>query len=141
MKEMPAFAYWFDRFTEGQPFRVDLVVPTDNILKEKADVGQEHMSQFFEWLPWHAGRYEEVPRDPEGRRAQIEGMVRNRGEWVRKNVPQEIVDQWLPGRDCRYCEAFQISEYGEQPGDETLASLFPIVGCGATSYGRSSRTP
>jgi hypothetical protein len=127
LKRMPAFAYWFDRFTEGQPFRVDLVVPTDNVLKEKADVGQEHISQFFEWLPWHAGRYEEVPKDSEGRRKQIEDMVKNRGSMVRSHVPEEIVQKWTPGREFQYCEAFQICEYGERPGDDTLRELFPIA--------------
>ncbi len=127
LKRMPVFAYWFDRFTEGQPFRADLLVPTDSILKEKADVGQEHVSQFFEWLPWHAGRYEEVPQDPAGRRKQIEDMVRNRGEWVRKHISEEIVQKWAPRRDVHCCEAFQISEYGDMPGDETLRTLFPIA--------------
>jgi LmbE family N-acetylglucosaminyl deacetylase len=126
LKQMPVFAYWFDRFTEGQPFRADILVPTDSVLKEKADVGQEHISQFFEWLPWHAGRYDEVPQDPAERRKGIEEMVRGRGEWVRNHIPEEIVQKWAPGREIRCCEAFQISEYGHTPDEAALGRLFPI---------------
>ena len=128
MKRMPTFAYWFDGFTEGQPFRVDVVVPIDSVLKEKADVGEAHVSQFYEWLPWHAGKLDEVPVDAAGRRAQMEEMVKRRGEWIRGNVPQEIAEKWAPGREFNCCEAFQISEYGEQPGDDELRRLFPIDG-------------
>lgn len=128
LKRMPVFGYWFDSFTEGQPFVVDIFVPTDSVLKEKADVGQEHISQFFEWLPWHAGNYEKVPKDPGERRKQIEEMVDRRGAWVRQNVPEAVAEKWAPGREFGHCEAFQISEYGSRPDDETLARLFPIEG-------------
>jgi LmbE family N-acetylglucosaminyl deacetylase len=127
LKRMPVFAYWFDRFTEGQPFRADVPVPIDSVIREKADVGQEHVSQFYEWLPWHAGRYEEVPQDAEGRRRMMEEMVRNRGEWVRENLPDELLRKWAPNRDVQCCEAFQICEYGELPGEDALVQLFPVA--------------
>ncbi len=128
LRRMPVFAYWLDTFTEGGVFRPDILVPTDSVIQEKADIAQEHVSQFYEWLPWHAGRLEEVSDDPAERRRSAEGMARGRGEWVRRQTPDALVERWAPGRDVTCCETFQISEYGERPDDGALRGLFPVDG-------------
>src|SRR5688500_12716620 len=55
LDRMPLFAYWYDRFREGAPFRPDVVVPIDTVLDAKTDMVRAHESQFFEWLPFNDG--------------------------------------------------------------------------------------
>lgn len=124
LDRMPVFAYWFDGFCEGGPFRPDVVVPIDAVMERKAEIARAHESQLFEWLPYNAGTLDQVPEDREGRRAYALDRMERRGrrvmEGCRERAPGEIPTGW------EYAEAFQISEYGRQPDAEELRRLFPL---------------
>lgn len=117
---MPVFAYWWDRFTEPTPFRVDVAVPIDDTLEQKIDMICRHESQFFEWLPYNAGMFKEVPRDPAGRRVMIADKYRSKASTIR-----EACAACLPSGSW-YAEAFQVSEYGRQPPMDELRQFFPV---------------
>lgn len=124
LDRMPVFAYWFDRFREGGLFRPDVVVPIDSVLERKAELALAHESQLFEWLPYNAGTAANVPSDAEGRRRYARERMEARGAWVAEAC-RESAPGLVPG-GCRAAEAFQISEYGRQPGPEELSALFPM---------------
>src|SRR2546423_15406098 len=44
LDRMPVFAYWQDDFTEGSPFRADVVVPIDDTIEQKIDMVCAHAS-------------------------------------------------------------------------------------------------
>jgi LmbE family N-acetylglucosaminyl deacetylase len=123
LDRMPVFAYWFDRFHEGGEFRPDVVVPIDAVIEEKMRVAMAHESQIFEWLPYNAGTLDQVPSDRESREAYARTRIVARAERVAAAC-RELAPARLPA-DCRLAEAFQISEYGRQPGPEELVALFP----------------
>jgi LmbE family N-acetylglucosaminyl deacetylase len=125
LKRMPVFAYWWDRFEEIKPFRPDVVVPIDDVIEQKIDMVMAHESQVFEWLPYNAGRLDEVPDDPEARRDFLARGIRSRGERVRNSCLKRI-KELFGDREIKYAEAFQISQYGRQPDEEELKGMFPI---------------
>ncbi|MCY4595757.1 MAG: PIG-L family deacetylase [Bryobacterales bacterium] len=120
----PLFLYFSDRFTRPQPFRPDIVVSIDDVVEKKYAALDAHVSQFYEWLPWHAGRLDEVPKDPKGRLA-----------WLKAARSLEISDAWREAARARYgaaadsierAEAFEITEYGLQPTEAQIRRLMPF---------------
>jgi LmbE family N-acetylglucosaminyl deacetylase len=126
LERMPVLAYWLDRFREGAgAFRPDVVVPIDSAMEEKARMAAAHESQMFEWLPWVRGERDfRIGDGPEARveyaRKMMEGRGRMELEACLRDAPQ------LVPAGCRFVEAYQISEYGEQVGREELMGLFPV---------------
>jgi N-acetylglucosamine malate deacetylase 1 len=118
LARMPVLAYWWDRFREGGAFRTDVVVPIDPVLEQKVRMGMEHASQLYEWLPYNAGKLENVPEDPDGRLAFARERFEARAAAVR--------EQCAPDAAFHFAEAFQISEYGRQPAASELEELFPL---------------
>jgi N-acetylglucosamine malate deacetylase 1 len=127
LDRMPVFAYWYDDFSEVTPFRADVVVPIDDVLDQKIDMTCAHVSQMFEWLPYNAGRLDQVPpeSDTAGRREMMAKHVRSRGEHRREKT-KEILERQYGLNEFRYAEAFQICEYGRIPSAEELRELFPL---------------
>ncbi|MCS6777924.1 MAG: PIG-L deacetylase family protein [Chloroherpetonaceae bacterium] len=127
LERMPVFAYWHDDFTEGGRFRADVVVPIDDVIEYKIDMAAAHVSQVFEWLPYNAGRLEQVPpaTDPAARRQMIAGRIRAEGERQRTQT-QELLERQYGPNTVQYVEAFQICEYGRVPDATELRELFPL---------------
>ena len=124
IRKNPLFLYFSDRFTRPQPFRPDIVVAIDDVLDKKYSALDAHVSQFYEWLPWHAGVLDRVPKDPAGRL-----------EWLKSARRFSIRDAWREAARARYgdaadeirnAEAFEITEYGMQPSEEEIRRLLPF---------------
>lgn len=124
LDRMPVFAYWFDGFREGGTFRPDVVVPLDSILDTKTTIVTKHVSQVFEWLPYNRGDLQNVPADEGGRWNYIHYRTQQQGHRIAEACRKMAPDRTPP--DCRYAEAFQISEYGRQPSAEDLVRFFPV---------------
>ena len=125
LRRMPIFAYWSDRFREGGAFRPDVVIPIDAALEIKASIGLQHESQIFEWLPYNAGRLDEVPAGAADRRRYVLERLRARGAAVLAR-PGTREALGPAAATTTAAEAFQISEYGRQPSEAELRALFPL---------------
>ena len=84
-----------------------------------------HVSQFYEWLPWLDGRFDEVPKDPAARRT-----------WLSKSASAASRPRCAPRsrrlrqgsrRKVEHAEAFEICEYGRRPTPEDIKRLFPFL--------------
>ena len=124
IRKNPLFLYFSDRFTRPQPFRPDIVVSIDDVIDKKYEALDSHVSQFYEWLPWHAGTLDQVPKDP-----------RERLEWLRSNRRFSMPETWRDAARARYgeaaaeirhAEAFEITEYGLQPDELDIRRLVPF---------------
>jgi len=127
LEKNPIFFYYQDRFLRPNPFRPDVAVDITPVIAKKAHALAAHESQYFEWLPWIGGYLEKVPKDP----SQREG-------WLLKEQEREIapelrssLEKWY-GREragkVRFVEAFEICEYGKQPGEDEIRRIFPMLG-------------
>jgi len=127
LRRNPVFMYFQDGFQKPSPFRPDVAVAIDDVIEKKIDVLDAHVSQMYEWLAWHAGELDQVPKDPRARR-----------EWLKKQRTQRVVPtpavrealvKWYgaeAGQKAQYAEAFEVCEYGRRPSEGDLRQLFPF---------------
>ena len=74
LRKNPVFLYFEDRFQKPAPFRPDIAVSIDDVIDKKVDMLDAHVSQMYEWLPWHDGSLAEVPKDPAARKAWLKAQ-------------------------------------------------------------------
>ncbi len=124
LKRNPVFLYFEDGFQKPAPFTPDVAVSIDDTWARKVDMLDAHVSQMYEWLPWHAGRLDEVPADPAARKAWL---AKTRAGRISPAVRAALVTRYGPeaGAQVRYAEAFELCEYGRRPSPEDLSQIFP----------------
>jgi LmbE family N-acetylglucosaminyl deacetylase len=124
LRKNPVFLYFYDGFQRPQPFRPDIVISLDDVIDKKFAALDAHVSQFYEWLAWHAGVLNEVPKDP-----------KKRLEWLKTARPQRVRAEWkdslrkwygAKADSVQHAEAFEVTEYGRQPSDEEMRKLMPF---------------
>ena len=126
LRKNPVFLYYEDRFQRPNPFRPDVTVILDQVIDQKIDALDSHVSQFYEWLPWVDGRLAEVPKDPAARKAWLK---RSRTSRISPDVRSSLLKWYGPekGNAAQYYEAFEICEYGAQPNEARVRQLFPML--------------
>jgi LmbE family N-acetylglucosaminyl deacetylase len=124
LRKNPVFLYFADRFTRPQPFRPDVVVAIDDVIDKKIDMLDAHVSQMYEWLPWHDGKLAEVPQGPGARKKWVFTQRANKvpAEW------KPAIEKWYGAKaaSIQYAEAFEITEYGRRPDEAEIRKLFPF---------------
>jgi LmbE family N-acetylglucosaminyl deacetylase len=126
LRKNPVFLYYEDGFQRPNPFRPDVAVALDDVIDEKINALDSHVSQFYEWLPWVDGKLEEVPKDHAERKAWLK---RARTREITPAVREALV-KWYgseKGNATKYYEAFEICEYGARPNEARLHQLFPML--------------
>jgi LmbE family N-acetylglucosaminyl deacetylase len=129
LKRNPVFMYYSDRFQRPNPFRADMVVPTDDVMDKKLAALDAIESQFFEGgAEGSAGL---IPNDEEGREARRKRVRQGfmaRDAAVAKKYRSKLGE--LVGADrankVQAAEAFEVCEYGRQPNAAELRQLFPF---------------
>jgi LmbE family N-acetylglucosaminyl deacetylase len=127
LKNNPLFLYVSDRFQRPNPFRPDIAIDISSVINKKIDALDAHVSQFYEWLPW-TEHDTSVPPDAiarkkwltekRGTRNQVSAAVlESLGKWYGKDQASKI----------QFAEAFEICEYGKNPGAEDIRRLFPML--------------
>jgi LmbE family N-acetylglucosaminyl deacetylase len=132
LRKNPVFAYLADPFQRPNPFRPDVVVAIDDVFQKKIDMLDAHESQFYEWMAWHAGALDQVPKDKAARKAwlatqwtgyvAIFGLDPSRPDW--KAALEKRYGARASG--VHHAEAFEIAEYGQRPDEAALRALFPF---------------
>ena len=127
LEKNPVFLYCEDRFQKPTPFEPDIAVTIDAVAEKKVDALDAHVSQFYEWLPWTMGRFNEVPQDEVARK----GWLANWRMRPIKPATRKALIQWYGsevGENVQQAEAFEICEYGVQPDEDRIRELFPMLG-------------
>lgn len=126
LRKNPVFLYYQDHFQRPNPFSPDIAVDIDDVIDQKIDALDAHVSQFYEWLPWVDGKLADVPKDPVERKAWLK---RTRTGPISPAVRASLVKWYGPekGNAVKYYEAFEICEYGSQPDEATIRKLFPML--------------
>src|SRR4051812_14618368 len=111
LRNNPTFFYYQDNFQRPNPFRPDVAVSLDEVIDQKVDALDSHVSQFYEWLPWVDGKLNDVPKDPAERKGWLK---RTRSHEPTREIRASLV-KWYgeqKGNATKYYEAFEICEYG-----------------------------
>lgn len=125
LRKNPVFMYFQDGFQKPSPFSPDVAVSIDDVFDKKIEMLDAHVSQMYEWLPWHAGTLDRVPKDPAGRK-----------QWLRETRAVTITPavraalaRWYgadKAQTIKQAEAFETCEYGTRPNEADLRRLFPF---------------
>lgn len=143
MQIMPVIIFNEDRFRSPE-FRGDIVIDMDDVIDVKLKIADLNESQVYEWLAYNHGE-EPVPTDKEERFEWLKGMnitadttdeeimAASRGYAVRFAKPavrfrKELIEKYGEerGSKIKYAEAYEISEYGTQPSEEMMKTMFPF---------------
>lgn len=125
LKKNPVFLFAADRFQKPNPFEADVVIDIDEVFKQKIYGMAAHESQYFEWLPWTSGTLESIPEGEEDRLAYLA----KRRSFAPSETIRESLKEWYGDKaeGIQHVEAFEICEYGKQPGKQELLRLFPML--------------
>jgi LmbE family N-acetylglucosaminyl deacetylase len=126
LKKNPVFLYTEDNFQKPYPFQPDIAVDITSVFDQKIYSMSAHESQFFEWLPWTSGTLNQVPETKEER---LKWLADWRKPRVKENVRSSLI-KWYGenrGNQAKYAEAFEVCEYGRQPSDDEIKTLFPML--------------
>jgi N-acetylglucosamine malate deacetylase 1 len=128
----PLFLYSSDGFKKPYQFRADVVVALDDVFDQKLAALHLMPSQVYEGGA--NGSAEHVAREvpPASDEAARKTWLRKR--WTARQSGEadrfrEALIKWYgPGQggDVKLAEAFEICEYGRQPGEAELRKLFPF---------------
>ncbi len=125
LERNPVFLYAEDHFQKPNPFEPDIAVDIGPVFEQKIYALAAHASQHFDWLPWTRGALDRIPEDEASR---LEMLARGR-----TNAPDEAVKaclrKWYGEKagQIGLAEAFEICEYGKQPGESEILRLFPML--------------
>jgi LmbE family N-acetylglucosaminyl deacetylase len=124
----PVFMYYSDDFKHPYEFRADIVVSIDAVAEKKWACISAMPSQFGDADSWQARTRPDVPQAPAARSQFLLEMVKQRNEAVANQYRSQLVALYGAerGKQVRYAEAFQISQYGRQPAAAELRKMFPI---------------
>lgn len=126
LKKNPVFLYLQDHFQKPTPFKADITVDITSVFDKKMDALDAHPSQFYEWLPWTAGRLSEVPKSEKDKR---EFLIKGWSRPVSDNARASLT-KWYgseKANKAKHVESFEVCEYGKQPTDEDIRRLFPML--------------
>ena len=127
LKKNPVFLYYQDHFQRPNPFRPDIAVDITSVYDKKISALDAHQSQMYEWLPWIGHYSDQVPN---GKNDRIKWLAQRQAVAITPEVRASL-GKWYgkdKGEQVKYAEAFEICEYGAQPGDEEIKRLFPMLG-------------
>ena len=131
LKKNPVFLYSSDSFKKPYPFKADIAVSIDDVFEQKVDALMALESQTFEGGA--LGSEEQMADAPPASHPEL------RRAWLRERWDRRAGDEAHRFRDAmarwygaeqskkvKYAEAFEICEYGRQPTETEIRSLFPL---------------
>ncbi len=127
LKTNPVFLYTQDNFQKPDPFEPDIAVDITSVYKQKVYAMSAHVSQFFEWLPWTAGKLDMVPK---GEQERLDWLANFRKSPIQDDVRKSL-EKWYGksiAEKAEMAECFMICEYGRRPSDDEIRKLFPMLG-------------
>jgi LmbE family N-acetylglucosaminyl deacetylase len=127
LKKNPVFLFTEDGFQKPYPFQPDIAVDITSVYDQKIYSAAAHESQFFEWLPWTAGKLSEVPVTPE---ARLKWLAEMRKPKISVKT-HESLKKWYGAEkvnNIKAAESFELCEYGRRPSDDEIKRLFPMLG-------------
>ena len=132
LKKNPVFLYSSDRFQKPYPFEADIAIDVGPVFEKKVNALTALVSQTYEGgALGSAETMAEAPPEsqPELRTAWL------KERWVRRQQAEAkqsrgALIRWYgekKANEIEYAEAFEICEYGRQPNDAEIRTLFPFL--------------
>lgn len=130
IKRNPVFMYFPDSFTRPYPFTADIAISIDDVFDKKLHAIDALESQVYEGGALGSAEtlVERSAGNAEARKIWL------RRAWDRRQGGlatrfRDSLKQWYgeeQGNAVKYCEAFEVCEYGKRPTKDELKELFPF---------------
>jgi LmbE family N-acetylglucosaminyl deacetylase len=127
LRNQPFIFYMSDEFTLPGPFVPRIAIDIDDVIERKTAILNCHVSQVYEWLPWADGYPDTVPpADEKSRFAWLTAGIQKQDAPVAETCRELLKKRYgeAKGAGTKYCEAFQLCEYGRQAEEKTVQELF-----------------
>jgi N-acetylglucosamine malate deacetylase 1 len=127
----PIFCYYEDRFKKPNPFTPDVVVGIDDVIDKKLAAVESLHSQFFEGGANGGPQFVPDPANAAAvaaRKKEVRDAFDGRFAATAKRFGLQLTERYGADRAkaVKYAEAFEVCEYGRQPGRDELKKLFPF---------------
>ncbi|PHS11193.1 MAG: GlcNAc-PI de-N-acetylase [Blastopirellula sp.] len=127
LRKDPVVAYMPDLFTRPAPMQPQVVLDITQHVDTIVNMLACHRSQVFEWLAYEGGLLEAVPANEEDKIIWLKGWLLQHIRPRTKHFQTEMNAAF--GTDAassvELIEAFEVSEYAQQPDRRLLEQLFP----------------
>jgi LmbE family N-acetylglucosaminyl deacetylase len=122
-------AYMPDLFTKPYPLSPDIVLDITPYFDRIVAMLACHRSQVYEWLPFNAGISEQLPASADGRIEWLGKWFEQRASTVADRFRDRLIEVYgeQRGRDIRFAEAYEISEYAGDLDTELQSRLFSFM--------------
>lgn len=125
LRQDPVVAYMCDLFSRPAPMRADVLLDVSEEFDMFVQMAACHVSQFFEWLPYHDGILDTVPSTAHERHVWLCARLAEFHRARCTTFQDEIVARGVPlDLDLRL-EVFEISEYAGSADAAAILRLFP----------------
>jgi LmbE family N-acetylglucosaminyl deacetylase len=137
----PVILYFSDAFQKPCRFEPHVVVDIEGEFDRLTKMLHCHQSQFYEWLPYNAGYFDEVPKGDADRRQWLADRIRRRIQPLADRYRDLVIRTYGPedGAGVRYVEVFEISEYGAPLDVPAWTRLFPFLPPGSSTISPFTR--
>jgi hypothetical protein len=130
LKKNPLFLYFNDPFKKPYKFEIDVVIDIDCVTQNKAKALNHHESQFWEWMPWIDRKLHLLePLKTEEQKFQF--LLDEYCEKVSESPEKQDKINLLYKREStyctKYCESFEICEYGIRLDEQNIKIYFPMI--------------
>ncbi len=125
LRSDPVVAYVSDLFTRPNSLRANIVVDIAAEFETVVRMAACHRSQFFEWLPYHDGKLQEVPESDAAKLEWLNGWLTQFVQLRWKHFQGEVSPRLLSSSSTPLIEVYEISEYAGKLSQQVRAKLFP----------------
>jgi len=129
LRQNPVIAYLSDEFHHPYPFTPAVAIDVGPVLDQIVAMLDCHVSQFYEWLPYNQRIESDVPADHNQRREWLQRQIEARLARVADRFRDLLIHIYGEerGRQIRFAEAFEGSEYGTPLDAAAIDQLFPFL--------------
>ncbi len=122
LTKQPLILYMYDNFKKPIAFSPDIVVNIDDEMEAKVRMQACHVSQYYEWLPWINGVYDQVPEAESDKLAWLFALQAQHNGTISNQFRKQLIERFglSKGGQIKYSEAFEVSEYGRSLSQEEL---------------------
>ncbi|QDU94196.1 PIG-L deacetylase family protein [Lignipirellula cremea] len=126
----PVFLYFPDNFTKPNKFEADIAVSVDDVFDQKVHAVDALESQVYEGgaLGSEQTLVDKQAGDPVARKEILRRTWERRQGALAERFRETLISFYgeEQGKAVKYCEAFEVCEYGSRPTRDELKKLFPF---------------
>lgn len=130
VKRNPVFMYFPDSFTRPYPFKADVAVSIDDVFDKKLHAVDALESQVYEGgaLGSPQTLIDRHADNPKARKVYLRQTWEGRDGRSADRFRSTLIELYgeEKGKAVKFCEAFEVCEYGKRPNADEINELFPF---------------